>query len=75
LRYTCGTLSIGQSADTPTFAVDNLADWCRTQLPERYPDATRILIEADSGGSNGARSRVWKTATASAACRRLGVDG
>jgi hypothetical protein len=60
LRANCGTVYIGQSADTPTFAVDNLAHWCRTELPERYPQASRLLIEADSGGSNGARSRVWK---------------
>jgi hypothetical protein len=60
LRDTCGTVYIGQSADTPTFAVDNLAHWCRTELPERYPAASRVLIEADSGGSNSARSRVWK---------------
>jgi hypothetical protein len=60
LRANRGTVSIGQSADTPTFAVDNLAQWCRTELRERYPSATRLLIEADSGGSNGARSRVWK---------------
>jgi len=60
LRYNCGTVYIGQSADTPTFAVDNLAHWCQTELRERYPHATRLLIEADSGGSNGARSRVWK---------------
>jgi Rhodopirellula transposase DDE domain len=60
LRYNCGTVYIGQSADTPLFAVDNLADWCRTELRERYPQATQLLIEADSGGSNGARSRVWK---------------
>lgn len=56
----CGTVYIGQSADTPTFAVDNVAHWCQTELRERYPHATQILIEADSGGSNGARSRVWK---------------
>jgi len=55
-----GTVYIGHSADTPTFAVDNIAQWCRTELRERYPDATGLLIEADSGGSNGARSRVWK---------------
>jgi len=60
LRYNRGTVYIGQSADTPTFAVDNLAQWCRTELRERYPQATQVLIEADSGGSNGARSRVWK---------------
>jgi len=60
LRYNCGTVYIGQSADTPSFAVDNLAQWCQTELRERYPQATELLIEADSGGSNGARSRVWK---------------
>jgi len=60
VRANCGTVSIGQSADTPTFAVDNLAHWCQTELHERYPHATQLLIEADSGGSNGARSRVWK---------------
>ena len=40
--------------------MDNLACWCRTELRERYPHATHLLIEADSGGSNSARSRVWK---------------
>jgi hypothetical protein len=60
LRYNRGTVYIGQSADTPTFAVDNLAQWCQSELRERYPQATQLLIEADSGGSNSARSRVWK---------------
>ncbi len=60
LRYNCGTVYIGQSADTPTFAVENIAHWCRTEMQERYPGTTQLLIEADSGGSNGARSRVWK---------------
>ena len=27
---------------------------------ETYPDATKLLITADSGGSNSARSRLWK---------------
>jgi Rhodopirellula transposase DDE domain len=60
LQHNCGTVYVGQSADTPAFAVDNIADWCRTELPERFPGATRLLIEADGGGSNGYRSRVWK---------------
>jgi len=60
LRHNCGTVYVGQSADTPTFAVDNLAHWCRTELPERYPGATELLIEADAGGSNSYQSRVWK---------------
>lgn len=40
--------------------MDNISHWCRTYLPLYYPQAQALLIEADSGGSNGARSRVWK---------------
>jgi hypothetical protein len=59
-QYNHGTVYVGQSADTPAFAVDNIAHWCRTELPERFPNATHLMIEADGGGSNGYRSRVWK---------------
>ena len=62
LNHNRGTVYIGQSADTPAFAVDNIAHWCATELQERFPGATQLLIEADSGGSNSARSRVWKQA-------------
>lgn len=55
-----GTLYIGQSADTPTFAVDNIARWCETELLLYFPEATHLMLEADGGGSNGYRSRVWK---------------
>jgi len=55
-----GTVCVGQSADTPTFAVDNIARWCQTERLEHFPDATRLMIEVDSGGSNSYRSRVWK---------------
>lgn len=60
LRYNCGTVYVGQSADTPAFAVANLVRWINSEMHERYPHATQLMIEADSGGSNGARSRVWK---------------
>jgi hypothetical protein len=40
--------------------VDNRLRWCQTELPLRFPGATQWLIEADGGGSNSARSRVWK---------------
>jgi hypothetical protein len=60
LSFNCGTVYVGQSADTPTFAVDNIGHWCETELLVRYPEASCLLIEADSGGSNGARSRVWR---------------
>jgi hypothetical protein len=55
-----GMVYVGQSADTPTFAVDNIVRWCQTERLAYYPQASRLLIEADSGGSNGYRSRVWK---------------
>lgn len=59
-QYNRGTVYVGQSADTPTFAVDNIAAWCQAELPQRFPDASHLMIEADSGGSNSCRSRVWK---------------
>ena len=49
---------MGQSADTPQFAVNASARLVRRSCGA--PTATQLLIEADGGGSNGARSRVWK---------------
>lgn len=69
----CGTVYVGQSADTATFAVDNIAHWCATELRERYPHATQLLIEADSGGSNSARSRVWKQQLQEKVADRFGL--
>lgn len=60
LQYNRASVYVGQSADTPAFAVDNLVQWCQTELPQRFPDATELFIEADAGGSNGYRARVWK---------------
>lgn len=60
LQHNRGHLYVGQSADTPEFAVDNLARWCETELPRFYPEASRLFLEADGGGSNGARCRRWK---------------
>jgi len=60
LQHNRGTVYVGQSADTPTFAVDNLLRWCQTELPQRFPGATQLFIEADGGGSNASRSRVFK---------------
>lgn len=73
LGHNRGTVYVGHSADTPTFAVDNIAHWCATELPERFPQATRLLIEADSGGSNSARSRVWKQQLQVQLADRLGL--
>lgn len=55
-----GFFNVGVSADTPDFAVDSLVRWWRKEGAGRYPKAKRLLVLADSGGSNGARSRVYK---------------
>lgn len=60
IQHNRGIVYVGQSADTPAFAVDNIVRWCQTERLAYFPEATRLLIEADCGGSNGSRSRVWK---------------
>jgi hypothetical protein len=60
LHHNRGTVYVGQSADTPTFAVDNLVRWCQTDRLVYFPEATQLLLEVDGGGSNSCRSRVWK---------------
>jgi hypothetical protein len=72
-QHNCGTVYVGQSADTPTFAADNLAHWCQSERRERFPQATRLFIEADSGGSNSARSHVWKYLLQHQLADRLGL--
>ena len=57
-----GSVLIGTSHDTAEFAVDALVDWWRGEGRRRYPHAAELLILADSGGSNAARSRLWKYA-------------
>ena len=59
-QHNRGSVYVGQSADTPTFAVDNIVRWCQTERLEYFPDATHLMLEADCGGSNSYRSRVWK---------------
>jgi hypothetical protein len=74
LQHNRGTVYVGQSADTPAFAVDNIAQWCATEMGERFPGATHLLIEADSGGSNSARSRVWKERLQAQVADRFGLS-
>ena len=56
----CGSFHVGQSYDTPQFAVDCIVRWWLTEGRVRYPDATELVILADCGGSNGYRCRAWK---------------
>jgi len=55
-----GMIVVGKSADTPKFAVNSIATWWRRHGRYQYPDSKRLLVLADSGGSNGARPRAFK---------------
>ena len=55
-----GFVNIGTDHDTATFAVASLRGWWRAEGRRAYPQASRLLITADAGGSNGARLRLWK---------------
>ena len=52
-----GWVSVGVDHDTTEFAVHTLRRWWRQMGRHTYPDATRLLITADGGGSNSSRSR------------------
>jgi len=54
-----GHVCVTTSRDTPDLAADALHDWW-AQKHAQYPQARRLMIEADSGGSNGSRSRQYK---------------
>ena len=51
-----GWVNVGDDHDTPAFAVASIARWWQRMGKPRYPDATRLMITADAGGSNGYRS-------------------
>lgn len=60
LAQNAGWVSVGMDHDTATFAVETIRRWWRRMGAPCYPQAHRLLITADGGGSNGTRSRLWK---------------
>ncbi len=56
-----GWVTVGTDHDTPTFAVQAIRRWWEQMGHPTYPSATEVLITADGGGSNGSRTRRWKT--------------
>jgi len=56
-----GWVNVGMDKDTAAFAVESIRRWWETMGHKVYPQAKRLLITADSGGSNGSRVRLWKT--------------
>lgn len=55
-----GWVSVGISSDTAEFATNSVYSWWREMGRKAYPNATELLIVADSGGSNSSRGRWWK---------------
>ena len=55
-----GWINLGITHDTAAFAVESIRRWWNACGKARYPAATRLLITADCGGSNGVRLRLWK---------------
>ncbi|WP_331758488.1 ISAzo13 family transposase [Streptomyces anulatus] len=62
-----GWVSVGTDHDTAAFAVASIRRWWKARGSNDYPQATRLLITADAGGSNGYRTRAWKAELAALA--------
>jgi len=68
-----GWVNVGADADTGAFAVESIRRWWTTMGAISYPGSDKLLITADSGGSNGSRLRLWKTELAAFAAE-AGLD-
>ncbi|PSK61674.1 hypothetical protein B0E53_06429 [Micromonospora sp. MH33] len=62
-----GWVNVGCDHDTAAFAVASIRRWWSSRGAGDYPHARRLLITADAGGSNGYRTRAWKTELAALA--------
>ena len=60
LGQNAGWVSVGTDNDTSAFAVESIRRWWNMMGRETHANASKLLITADSGGSNGSRVRLWK---------------
>jgi hypothetical protein len=60
LAANAGWVSVGMNHDTSAFAVQTIRRWWQNVGCKRYPNAKRLTITCDGGGSNGSRVRLWK---------------
>jgi DNA-binding phage protein len=60
VTWNSGWVNVGIDHDTAAFAVESIRRWWQFMGEIRYPKAKQLLITADSGGSNGYRTRLWK---------------
>jgi transposase len=64
LAANTGWVNVGTDHDTAAFAIESVRRWWQARGHADYPAARRLLITADAGGSNGYRTRAWKTGLA-----------
>lgn len=60
LKRNVGWVNVGIDCDTSTFAVESIRRWWSNDGKLAYPNAKRLMITADGGGSNSYRNRLWK---------------
>src|SRR6201994_5014315 len=68
-----GWVNVGTDGGTAAFAAESIRRWWQAAGRLSHQDATRLLITADAGGSNGYRTRAWKTGLAALAAE-TGLD-
>jgi hypothetical protein len=73
LAANAGWVNLGIDHDTAAFAVHSIRRWWQEIGQARYPEARRLLITADGGGSNGSRVRLWKRELQTLA-NEIGID-
>ena len=73
LQANRGSVFVGVSHETSAFAVASICRWWSREGCQRYPNAQRLLILADTGGGNSATRGAWKDQLQQNLCDRLGL--
>jgi len=60
LNHNIGFVNVGTSSDTAEFAVESISRWWEAVGKHTFPEATKLMITCDCGGSNGYKTRLWK---------------
>jgi Rhodopirellula transposase DDE domain len=68
-----GFVNVGTDGNTAALAVESVRRWWQLAGRDAYPDATRLLVTCDAGGSNGHKNRAWKAGLAELA-QETGLD-
>ena len=68
-----GAVCVGVSHDTPAFAAHSIGTWWKREGSRRYGHAPKLLVLADSGGSNSCTSWAWKVGIQTQLCNAFGI--